>query len=111
MLWKFRKSLEKVSSYLPETIGQIIVLSKDTVWKQLDVVHRVFDVNPSWLLNVICLEDGNSYLFYGGEYKELLEELFGVSEQKQCLTIHPFLLRKQIMKKAREFDQKKTSLN
>ena len=60
--------------------------------------------NPEWLMNVISLEDGKSYLYFGGDnVRKRLEKLF----DKQCdaddlLVLDKFLLRKQIMKKARE---------
>lgn len=93
--------IEKVGT-LPEVIGQIIVLDI----KNFDY-HKMLEVFaefPEWLMNVICLEDGKSYLYYGGgNVRERLEQLFNTaSSENGLLTLDNFLLRKQIMKKARE---------
>lgn len=93
--------IEKVG-VLPEAIGQMIVLNIDN----FDVVKmkEVFAEYPEWLMNVISLKDGKSYLYFGGDAVQgRLEKLFG----KRCnaddlLVLDEFLLRKQIMKIARE---------
>ena len=70
----------------------------------IEKMKNVFAEYPEWLMNVISLEDGKSYLYFGGDgVRERLEKLFG----KQCsandlLVLDKFLLRKRIMKKARE---------
>lgn len=93
--------IEKVG-VLPEVIGQMIVLDI----KNFDY-HKMLEVFaefPEWLMNVICLEDGKSYLYYGGgNVRERLEQLFNTTSSKDgLLTLDNFLLRKQIMKRARE---------
>lgn len=93
--------IEKVG-VLPEVIGQMIVLNIDSF--DTDKMREVFAEYPEWLINVISLEDGKSYLYFGGgTVRERLEGLF----EKPCdadglLVLDKFLLRKQIMKKARE---------
>lgn len=93
--------IEKVG-VLPEVIGQMIVLNIENF--NTDEMKKIFADYPEWLMNVICLEDGKSYLYFGGEgVHERLETLFN----KQCakdnlLILDEFLLRKQIMTKARE---------
>ena len=67
-------------------------------------MKEVFAEYPEWLMNVISLKDGKSYLYFGGgAVQGRLEKLFG----KRCdaddlVVLDEFLLRKQIMKKARE---------
>ncbi|MDO4759681.1 MAG: DHH family phosphoesterase [Candidatus Saccharibacteria bacterium] len=93
--------IEKVG-VLPEVIGQMVVL--DTNNFNIEKMKDVFAEYPEWLMNVISLEDGKSYLYFNGNsVRERLEKLFN----KQCdaddlLVLDKFLLRKQIMKKARE---------
>ncbi|MBR0467575.1 DHH family phosphoesterase [Candidatus Saccharibacteria bacterium] len=91
--------IEKVG-ILPEVIGQMIVLDiKNFNTKKM---KEVFAEYPEWLMNVISLEDGKSYLYFNGKgVQKRLEELF----DKQCsmdglLILDNFLLRKQIMRKA-----------
>ncbi|MBO7718259.1 DHH family phosphoesterase [Candidatus Saccharibacteria bacterium] len=93
--------IEKVG-VLPAVIGQMVILNiKDF---NIEEMKKVFAEYPEWLINVISLEDGKSYLYFGGDtVQERLEELF----DKQCdaydlLVLDNFLLRKQIMKKAQE---------
>ncbi len=93
--------MEKVG-VLPEVIGQMVVLDMGNF--DTEKMKNVFAEYPEWLMNVISLEDGKSYLYFGGDgVQERLEKLFN----KQCdaddlLVLDKFLLRKQIMKKARE---------
>lgn len=93
--------IEKVGT-LPEVIGQMVILNIDSF--NIEEMKKVFAEYPEWLMNVISMEDGKSYLYFGGDtVRERLEKLF----DKQCVTdnlliLDKFLLRKQIMKKARE---------
>lgn len=93
--------IEKVG-VLPEVIGQMIVL--DIRNFDYHKMLEVFAEFPEWLMNVICLEDGKSYLYYSGDnVKGRLEQLFNTtSSENGLLILDNFLLRKQIMKKARE---------
>ena len=99
--------IEKVSDTLPEVIGQIIVLDKEVIFRHQEEVKAVFQKYPRWILNVIALKDGKSYIFYGSEMDKVgLEQLFHQPIEKEYLLLEPFLLRKQIMKTAREQKQK-----
>ena len=93
--------IEKVG-VLPEVIGQMIVLNIDKF--DTEEMKKVFEEYPEWLMNVICLEDGKSYLHFSGEgVRQRLETLFDKqSVADDLLVLDEFLLRKQIMKKARE---------
>ena len=93
--------IEKVG-VLPEVIGQMIVLNIDKF--DTEEMKKVFEEYPEWLMNVICLEDGKSYLYFCGEgVRQRLETLFNKqSDTDGLLVLDEFLLRKQIMKKARE---------
>ena len=93
--------IEKVG-VLPEVIGQMVVLNTNNF--NIEKMKDVFAEYPEWLMNVISLEDGKSYLYFNGDsVRERLEKLF----DKQCdaddlLVLDKFLLRKQIIKKARD---------
>ncbi len=87
---------------LPEAIGQIIVLNLDNFdYKKM---KEVFTRYPEWIMNVILLEEGKSYIYFGGDgVQQRLERLFGKKcENDNLLILDKFLLRKQIMKKARD---------
>ena len=87
---------------LPEAIGQMIVLNLNSF--NLDEMKKVFAEYPEWMMNVISLEDGKSYIYFGGnDAKQRLEKLFGITAtQDNLLVLDNFLLRKQIMKMARD---------
>ena len=87
---------------LPEVIGQMIVLNLDNF--DQEKMNEIFATYPEWMMNVILLEEGKSYIHFGGDgVGQRLEQLF----DKKCgsdnlLVLDKFLLRKQIMKKARD---------
>lgn len=93
--------IEKVG-ILPEVIGQMIVLNLDNF--DQEKMNEIFTAYPEWMMNVILLEEGKSYIYFGGDgVRQRLEQLF----DKKCkndnlLVLDKFLLRKQIMKKARD---------
>lgn len=87
---------------LPEVIGQMIVLNLDNF--DQEKMNEIFAAYPEWMMNDILLEEGKSYIYFGGDsVGQRLEQLF----DKKCgsdnlLVLDKFLLRKQIMKKARD---------
>ncbi|MBR2989565.1 DHH family phosphoesterase [Candidatus Saccharibacteria bacterium] len=87
---------------LPEVIGQMIVLNLDNFDHKK--MEEVFTEYPEWIMNVILLEEGKSYIYFGGDdVKQRLEQLFDKKcENNNLLVLDKFLLRKQIMKKARD---------
>lgn len=98
--------IEKVSSYLPEVFGQLIVLDKADIVRNLDRVRQAFSPYEEWMLNIISLRDGKSYLFFGSNSaKEKLESLFSLIAEEQFLELEQCMLRKEIMKLAREKDK------
>lgn len=92
---------EKVG-VLPDVVGQMLILDINRF--NVDEMKKVFAEYSEWMMNLISLENGKSYIYFGGSgVRERLEKLFG----KRCdanglLVLDRFLLRKQIMKKARE---------
>ncbi len=100
--------IEKVSSYLPEVFGQLIALDINDILKNIDRVRQSFEGYEEWMLNVISLRDGKSYLFYGSaSAKEKLESLFSKKAGDTYLELDICMLRKEIMKLAREKDKNK----
>lgn len=87
---------------LPEAIGQMIVLNLDNF--DYEKMNEIFADYPEWMMNVILLEEGKSYIYFGGDgVKQRLEQLFDKKcENDNLLVLDKFLLRKQIMKKARD---------
>lgn len=97
--------IEKVSPILPEVIGQIIapkIKDFDTT-----VLDTVFAEYPEWMMNVIALGDGKSYIYFsdfpGNAAKDKLEKLFEKKAEAGRVVLDKVMLRKEIMKLAREY--------
>lgn len=91
--------IEKVG-VLPEVIGQMVLLSARKFDR--NVSAAVFAEYSEWMMNVISLEDGKSYIYFNGDgVRERLEGLFGARcESEGLLVLDKFMLRKEIMKRA-----------
>lgn len=87
---------------LPEVIGQMIVLNLDNF--DQEKMNEFFAAYPKWMMNVVLLEESKSYIYFGGDgVRQRLEQLFDKKcENDNLLVLDKFLLRKQIMKKARD---------
>lgn len=98
--------IEYVSDILPNVFGQLIVLDKSIVLDQIETVKNVYAQYEEWILNVMCLTDGKSYILFSNDnVKRNLEMLFQTKAQNDYLVLEKFLLRKQIMKQARQADR------
>lgn len=95
---------ENVSPLLPHTIGQLVLLDASKVNYQM--LASVLKECNAWMVNIIDLNSGQSYLYFAGDgVKAHLEKLFNQpSANDHLLILDQFLLRKQIIKKAREQD-------
>lgn len=92
---------EPVSPLLPPVIGQLILLNPSNI--DYDTLTSIFSGHDKWLMNIIGLNDGKSYLYFNGPgVKEGLEKLFGnKARTDHLLILDYFLLRKQILALAR----------
>ena len=88
---------------LPEAIGQIILFNHSKLTREM--LDTVFTDYNKWIINVISLEDGRSYLYcIDAETKVGLSELFGDDadySQENLIILNDFILRKEILKRAR----------
>lgn len=95
---------EWVSPLLPEAIGQIILFNRDRITEEL--LNEVFANFDKWMINIISLEDGRSYLYCDSkETQSGLEKLFDTkSNHENLVVLNDFILRKEILKRAIEFN-------
>lgn len=95
---------EFVSSYLPQVFGQLLVLDKDPFINRLDEIKEMFhEYSDEWMLNLISLKDGKSYVIAEGEHtKSNLEKLLNKNFVDGIMILDRFMLRKEIIKIARE---------
>lgn len=96
---------EHVSELLPDCIGQLIVLDKKIIFSHLEQIKKIFEKEENWILNMIDLSEGVSYILYGKDekVKENLEILWNKKADKDYLKLDAVILRKEILKYAREF--------
>lgn len=96
--------MERVSNCLPEVFGQLTIYNKEPIFDKLDKISEYMSMNyKQWILNVICIKDGKSYLYTTDQTsQEKVATLFGKNFNKNILVLDKFMLRKEIMKKARE---------
>lgn len=98
--------IEYVSKYLPEVFGQLLVLNKSSILKRKEEIIKIMNTyNNEWIFNLICLNDGKSYIISNNELaKQKLEKLFDLKFSDGILILEKFMLRKEIIKKARDCD-------
>ncbi len=95
--------IEHVSSLLPETFGQLTVYNIQPVLEKHKDIENYFNtINQEWLLNVICIKDGKSYILSSDKQAQTkLSKLFNEKFCNNILVLQKFKLRKEIMKMAR----------
>lgn len=97
--------IEYVNESLPEVFGQLLVLNKDSILERKDEIIEIMNrYSDEWIFNLICLSDGKSYIISKNELaKKRIENLFELNFNKEILILNKFMLRKEIMKKARNY--------
>ena len=91
--------------YLPDVFGQLLVLNKDSILEKEDTLIKIMNsYNEPWVFNLVCLDDGKSYIISNDDTtKKQMETLFSKKFKNNILILDNFLLRKEIMKKAYNF--------
>ena len=99
---------ESISKEFPSVFGQLTIYSKQPIFNKLGEIESFFEsFNKPWILNLICIKDGKSYIFSSRNAKKTIETLFCKKFKNNVLTLSKFMLRKQIIKKARELLENK----
>jgi inorganic pyrophosphatase len=96
--------IEYVSELLPKVFGQLLVYNKDSIINNMSLIKEVFNrYDKDWMLNLISLKEGKSYIFASSTAViNELETLFSNKFEGNVLVLDKFMLRKEIMKMARE---------
>lgn len=94
--------IEYVSPYLPSVFGQLILWDKNCIKDKENTIKEILSsFGEDWMINIVSLKEGKSYLFYSNQQvKNNLEALFEVSSLEECILLDTVWLRKEIMKKA-----------
>ena len=96
--------VEYVSQILPPIFSQLTIWDKEIVLRNKDVLYTVLNnMGDKWMLNLICLKDGKSYLIAQDlEVQKNLEKLFHKVFKVDMMELDNVWLRKEIMKIAQE---------
>ena len=93
--------ITKAVKDLPDAFGQLAVYDKNKILSQIDLTREAFAGHDTWMMNIISLKDGRSYIFAEPEEaRKSLEDLFELKFENSLLVLDEFLLRKEIIKKA-----------
>ena len=100
--------LEHISECLPRVFGQLLIFDKTFVFEKLEMVKKIFsEYNEAWMLNIISLNDDKSYIFAEPiETRNKLGILLNKKFENGVLVLNKFMLRKEIIKLAREKDSR-----
>ena len=98
------RKIEYVSPILPPIFSQLTIWDKEIVLSNKDVLYTVLNnMGDKWMLNLICLKDGKSYLIAQDfEVQKNLEKLFHKIFKVDMMELDNVWLRKEIMKIAQE---------
>ena len=96
--------VEYVSQILPPIFSQLTIWDKEMVVRNRDILYTVLNhMGDKWMLNLICLKDGKSYLIAQDyEVQKNLEKLFNKTFKVDMMELDNVWLRKEIMKIAQE---------
>ena len=88
---------------IPYAFSQLTLWNKDFIINNKEKVYKTIDaISPEWMLNLISLEEGKSYIIANNEIvKRKLERLFNKSFNKDIMELDSVWLRKEIIKKAK----------
>jgi len=85
-------------SNIPDTFGQLLVINiKSILELQNTIIEHMNKKYNNWIINIICLEDGKSYIL--GNSKETINNLNKILKGKinsNTLELEHFKLRKEI---------------
>ena len=93
---------EKINEKLPKAFSQLLVWNKDDIIKKEEIILKELKkIDKEWMLNLISLKDGKSYIITDNEkYKEKLEKLFNKKFNNNIMNLKELWLRKEIIKKS-----------
>ena len=93
---------QKIRDILPYAFGQLTLWNKKFIFENIDVVYTTLSkIHDEWMMNIISLEEGKSYIIAKNEIvKKRLEKLFNKTFTKDIMELDNVWLRKEIIKKA-----------
>lgn len=92
--------IENINDILPPIFAQLTIWDKDSILENKQIIYETLNkIGTKWMLNLICLKDGKSYLLakdLGVQYN--MEKLFHEKFQNEIMKLENVWLRKEIIK-------------
>lgn len=92
--------VEKINSVLPPIFSQLTIWDKENIIKNKQILYETLDaIGAKWMLNLICLKDGKSYLIARDlDVQNNMEKLFDKNFKDDIMELDDVWLRKEIIK-------------
>lgn len=92
--------IENINNILPPIFAQLTIWDKDSILENKKIIYETLDsIGTKWMLNLICLKDGKSYLLAKDiEVQDNMEKLFHEQFQDVIMKLENVWLRKEIIK-------------
>lgn len=99
--------LEKVNETIPYVFGQLMVWNKNKIIDNQKVLYDTLKkLDDEWMLNLICLKEGKSYILSDNKkVKKKMENLMKSEFKSNIMILPEVWLRKEIIKKSFEINQ------
>ena len=92
--------IEKINSILPPVFAQLTIWDKNYILQNKQIIYETLNnIGTRWMLNLICLKDGKSYLIVkNSEVQNNIEMLFHKQFENEIMKLDNVWLRKEIIK-------------
>lgn len=92
--------IENINSILPPIFVQLTVWDKETILENKQIINETLNaIGTKWMLNLICLKDGKSYLIAKDLSVRInMERLFNKKFKNEIMELEDVWLRKEIIK-------------
>lgn len=96
--------IENITPILPPIFAQLTIWDKEKILNYKQIIYKTLNnLGTKWMMNLICLKDGKSYLLVKDlEVQENIEKLFNKRFQKEIMELDNVWLRKEIIKSSLE---------
>ena len=97
--------IEFINSILPPIFSQLTIWKKENILENKQVIFKILnEFGTKWIMNVICLNEGKSYLLAKDlEVQNNMEKLFNKKFKNEILKLDSVWLRKEIIKLGLKF--------
>lgn len=92
--------IENINAILPPIFAQLTIWDKYNILENKQIIYETLNnIGTKWMLNLICLKDGKSYLLAKDiEVQDNMEKLFHEKFQNDIMKLDNVWLRKEIIK-------------